>query len=127
MISNVRGRPVLEVRVNQTSRLVLDAFNIRYGGKVMGPYSREDKPNCKPQWHWVAYAQQAEEFLEDVLQALIVKRERALLALDFRKLFKAPNVLPRGLHKDAQKVDRVLGERRAVQAQMAVLNRRGNP
>lgn len=115
----------LHVRINQTSRPILDMYKEKYGGKVQGPYDRH--ANDKPQWFWACDAQKAEDFIVDVLPFLVVKQERGQLALEFRKLFKGDNILPRGPQavRYTNRRDEILAQRSAFYDQMRVLNKRG--
>lgn len=101
----------------------MDAFKSQYGGKVQGPYSRGG--NNKPFWFWAVDAQKAENFLAHALPFLIVKRERALVALQFRKLFKGDSILPRGLNVNPEKTQQILNARSVFYDQMRALNQRG--
>lgn len=72
----------LEVTASNTAKDVLDQFAVAYNGKVRA--IRCTQPHHKQVYQWRVYAKQAGDFLEDVLPYLVVKRERALLALRFR-------------------------------------------
>lgn len=123
MIHRCRRSFNLTVRINQTSREILDSFLLNYGGKVQGPYERGG--NAKPQWFWSCDAAKAEAFLRDVLPYLVVKRERAQHAIEYRALFKDGNILPRGRGKNPEKEAHVLSLRAVGYEKMKSLNARG--
>lgn len=70
----------LEVNATQTTAEVLIAFQEKYGGKV----TKRNKEKSRDLYMWRVYTQNADAFLKDVLPFLIVKQERAKLALEFR-------------------------------------------
>lgn len=125
MIQRVGENYNLTLRVNQTTVPVLNLLRDRYGGKVQGPYARGG--NTKPISFWACDAGKAENFLLDTVGFLVVKRERAEVALRFRALFKSPNILPRGPTSQAQpeKTRRILSERAKLYDEMKKLNQRG--
>jgi len=119
---------LLSVHIVQVDTNILHAFAERYGGSVKGPYSRGEQ--ARPAYHWVVESAKAEAFLRRITPYLIVKRERAELALEFRTLFHGENVLPRGklvndLDQQLAKRARILAERGECYEQMRLLNRRG--
>ena len=67
----------LRVHVTQNDRAPLDWLRERFGGSVL--WERHAPRN--PRHRWVTSGAPAKEFLAAVLPYLIVKRERALLAL----------------------------------------------
>lgn len=127
MVHRCRKSYNLTVRVSQSSREVLDSFRTNYDGKVQGPYNRAGESNSKPFYFWAIDAAKAEKFLVDVLPYVIVKRERVELALEFRKLFKGANILPRGstAANYPERFNHIYRLREDVYNQMRVLNQRG--
>jgi hypothetical protein len=130
MISRGSGTSLflLSCTVTQTDRRPLDLLKEKYAGKVMLGGRRPD--GRKPIYYWSVDAALAESFLLDIQPYLIVKAERVKLALEFRELFKGPNVLPRGklvndLEAQRQKRERILADRRSFYDQMRILNKRG--
>lgn len=118
---------LLTIAAHQSDPLPLMLFKDRFGGKVGGPWARK-QGNGKPLWRWTCEADKAAKALTAMLPWLTVKRERALLALEFRELFKGDNVLPRGTNhvsRFPEKRTRILGARDECYQRMRVLNKRG--
>jgi hypothetical protein len=68
----------LVIQVTQTNLAPLLWLQERWGGSV-SPIKRR-----KPTWAWNAGSRLAEKFLLDVLAFLIVKREQAMIAVEFQ-------------------------------------------
>jgi hypothetical protein len=118
---------LLWVRVNQVVPTPLLMFKQQYGGKINGPTQRGE--NSRPIWGWCAESQVAEDFLQDIVSLLVVKRERVELALEFRSLFKGEYRLPRGNARPTEanlsKRAEVISLRSVAYHEMARLNKRG--
>jgi hypothetical protein len=118
---------LLTVAIVQVKREILDLFVQEFGGKVTGPHIR--KGRGRPIYQWVAEAKVAERFLREVSPYLVVKRERAQMAIDFRVLFRGENIIPRGHgsqnDRNRQKAERIKGLRHEYYLSMKRLNQRG--
>lgn len=118
---------LLSCSVSNTHEGVLYEIQDRFGGSVCR--GGRLPPNCKPIYIWRADSAKADAFLRPITPFLVVKRERAELALKFRELFRGANVMPRGHSTDTPrnqaKCARILTARRECYERMAVLNRRG--
>ena len=119
------GHHVILVQVGNTHRGLIELFGARFGGRVNGPYQPErDKPR-KPMFTWRVTNAKAEGVLRTLLPYLLVKRQQAELALEFR----ATDIIPRGAacyrpHNLAKRA-RILREREDCMARMRALNKRG--
>lgn len=72
----------LNVGVANTHRGVMDEFRSAFGGRID---TRIDKDGYAPCHHWSASMKTIELFLQAMLPHLLIKREQALIALEFRK------------------------------------------
>ena len=119
---------LLQVAVTQVDVAPLLLFRERFGGKVLGPYTRQGS-NSRPISRWVAETGRAEAALRVLLPYLIVKRAQAELGLEFRELFKGENTLPRGCEssrlRNVRKRDHVMALRKDCYDRMRSLNKRG--
>lgn len=121
---------LLKLQLSNTEIAPLLLFKERFGGCVLKPSLRpSDSVRRKPCGQWKCDSKVAEAALRAMLPHLVVKRERTLLALEFRELFKGEFVLPRGREKNhpenVVKRERVLRLRSECYARMRVLNKRG--
>lgn len=127
MIAHPPGRSHwLIVSVWQNTLPVLRLLKDRYGGTVQ--VQHREQGNKRAVYVWKANHAVAEAFLKAVLPWLVVKRERAELALEFRKTFGAgPNcmVTGRGTAADKAHNANVLAVREAYRDRLMYLNRRG--
>lgn len=78
---NKRTDYSLKVRISNTDRPLLNWIVDKYGGKI----HKSGTVNNKIVWAWSIHAQQAETFLKIMMPYLICKKERAKVALEFRK------------------------------------------
>ena len=78
---NKRTDYSLLVRISNTDRALLDWVVANYGGKIY----KSSCVNRKTVWAWLVSTKKAEAFLRDVMPYLICKKERAELALRFRR------------------------------------------
>lgn len=77
-------RPVLEISIYQADKLLIDWFVFHYGGKW---YEHTMKNSTRPGYSWTAPRGKAREtFILQVLPYLLLKREQALLALEYLRL-----------------------------------------
>lgn len=86
---SIRPAPgyTLRVKVTQVAPEVLLLFKARFGGTVAGPYENAGLASgSRPIWRWEASATAAEAFLRAVGPYLIVKRERAEIGLELRRV-----------------------------------------
>jgi hypothetical protein len=111
----------LQVRVSQNDPAVPHMFKDRWGGSIT-EYAQQGQRNRN--WVWVAENASAAQFLEDVLPYLIVKRQQAELALEFRALCVGANALPKGrhVHRLPEKRQRILAARGRCYEQMKQFN-----
>jgi hypothetical protein len=114
---------LLTCSVTQVDPSPLVLFQSRFGGKINGPRSRGG--NARPVYQWTVSASKAEALLRETVDYLVVKRERATLALEFRDLFKGQMILPRGKAQNDEKRQSVLLLRADAHERMRVLNKRG--
>lgn len=116
-------------QIAQVDVNVLMRFRERFGGSVRGDGRTGPRTRTgNPIYVWSVVARDADEFLLTVLPWLQLKRERAVLALEFRLLFVGENRLPRRYLERphvAAKRDRVMAARQGCYERMRVLNARG--
>ncbi len=74
----------LEVQLMQVDKRPLDLVKKHYGGSLS--VRRHDNPKWQDCWHWMSADKTAERLLRDIYPYLIVKKERAEIALRFRDL-----------------------------------------
>lgn len=78
---NKRTDYSLKVRISNTDRNLLDWIVDNYGGKIY----KSTTVNNKIVWAWSVHTQKAENFLNTMMPYLICKKERAKIALEFRR------------------------------------------
>jgi hypothetical protein len=77
-------RPVLEISIYQADERLIKWLLFHYGGKR---YEHTMKNSSRPGWQWTAPRGKArEDFLLEILPYLILKRDQALLALEYMRL-----------------------------------------
>lgn len=121
---------LLHVSVSNTQRKALEPYEQFFGGSIGKPRKNGISPNAKPIHKWSIDSAIAEEFIEEIIPYLILKKPQAELALYFRTLFKEPYVLPRGklinnLTKQKMKRTQVMALREDCYQKMQKLNKRG--
>lgn len=110
----------LYLRVAQVDRSPLDKFTLIFGTGSVNKVRRDD-PN-RPMYHdWCAAGESAARILARMLPYLTVKRERALLGLEFQQI-TGRNRIGRGALTDGE-----LDLRRQYWAKMRFLNLRQVP
>lgn len=82
---NKNGRYYLMVSVNQVNPAPLEILQKSYNGTI-GPHAEKTSTKRKT-WVWRVQGKHADKFLEDILPYLLVKKEEALVALQFRETF----------------------------------------
>jgi hypothetical protein len=117
---------VLQITVSNTRRVALDIYKQYFGGSIT---ETKRSGNHNDIFVWKIDAKKAELFILTIKPFLKQKSVQAQLALEFRKLFKYPYVLPRGntqLRKaDNEKASQVVKLRTGYYKEMAILNKRG--
>ena len=78
-----RYRYRLQLRVINTNKELIDWIKERWGGYI---YSKQ-KPKLRTVYEWYVSDEAAEHLLCDLLNYLIVKRQQANIALDFRATY----------------------------------------
>lgn len=93
MGGRARKRPlhVLAVVVAMCHEEIIVAFHGRFGGEIRREALRE---NRRQQWRWRATGATAASFLAEIEPHLIVKREQALLGLEFTREKRRYKPLP---------------------------------
>jgi hypothetical protein len=77
-------RPVLEISIYQADKRLTDWLTFHYGGKC---YEHTMKNSSRPGFQWTApRGKTRENFVLEILPYLLLKREQALLALEFLRL-----------------------------------------
>lgn len=118
----------LSATVTQVDPAPLLLFRERYGGAVVVRRRPSEPSRDGRDRAWIVQTAQAEAFLREVVPYLVVKYERAVLALEFRDLCKGTNRIPsvgKDLPHNRERIDWVIAERRRCAARMKDLNRKG--
>ena len=77
-------RPVLEISIYQADKVLIDWLVYHYGGKM---YEHTMKNSTRPGYQWTAPRGKAREnFILEILPYLLLKRNQALLALEYLRL-----------------------------------------
>jgi hypothetical protein len=79
-------RYALIITVNNTNPIPLHFFKNRYGGSINTRYFK----SFKPIHSWTITSKNGQRFLEDVLDNLWIKRDEALLGIEFQKRIGLP-------------------------------------
>ena len=112
---NKRTDYALKVRISNTDRPLLDWIVANYGGKI----HKATTINNKIVWCWSVHSKQAERFLQTMMPYLICKKQRALLALEFRKTKDSG-------HKRWYRIPATISAiRKQIYLQMKELNKKG--
>jgi hypothetical protein len=106
---------VLRVSVGNTDPRLMDWLKTTFGGCVWSE-KQSYAPNAKPRFGWELSAKKAEEFLRLLLPYLILKRERAELALAYRQ------TVTRGGRKISHEVEQ---QRQEIHGNLIEFNRKG--
>jgi hypothetical protein len=77
-------RPVLEISIYQADKVLTDWLLFHYGGKV---YEHTMKNSTRPEYQWIApRGKSREDFILEILPYILLKRNQALLALEYLRL-----------------------------------------
>jgi len=74
----------LKLAVEQTDRRPLDMLAEILGVGRVAPVARKPRHGCRPTWRWNCYAGEAADALAALHEFLILKRDQATAALEFR-------------------------------------------
>ena len=111
---NDKGTLHVSVSITNTNLSILDALARQYGGKVYFKNKYSTKHSQAYSWQTQKYS----NFISDILPFLLIKKEQALLALDFlRTIDKSVN--KKGLS------DEVKLKREEIKILLNHLNKRG--
>ena len=77
-----RGSWKMIIEVRNVDKLSIELFHVAFGGSVKPILS--ENPNWKDYWAWTCEARLAETALRAMLPYLRLKRERVLVALEYR-------------------------------------------
>jgi hypothetical protein len=78
------GSPFIRILVVNTEKSVLEEFQSRWGGNIT--HNKRHKENWKRSYTWRISHTRAIQFLNDIQQFLIVKKNQANLAIQFAAL-----------------------------------------
>jgi hypothetical protein len=117
-----RPNYVLRLTVSNTNPLPLRKFQAAHGGSLHLDMKQRGKDLWKPSGVWCLSDDRCATLLAQLLPYLIVKREQALLAIEFRTLMRNHKRMPR---EKRFLPKQVWDERAALKLQMNNLNRRG--
>lgn len=122
---NGKGQPLrLKCVVAQVAFGPVEAFQQRFGGLLnRRAYDSPSRANWSPIHVWRIDCAKAEAFLRTVVPYLILKRERAELALEFRALFQGEERLSR--HPTPEEQAEAATRREDYRLRMVALNQRG--
>ena len=73
----------LTVHLNMANKCIPELFMSHFGGSMNGGFKR--KPNYKIQWRWTVTNKIAYRFLEKILPYLRLKKNEAILGMEFQK------------------------------------------
>lgn len=88
----------LEIQINNLNRELLELFQQYYGGSIYLETKHRISAigtrfiYSKPIYHWLIADRAAEKCIRDIISYLIVKREKAKLAIELRETGKISNV-----------------------------------
>ena len=79
------GEYRMRISITNTDRILLDWVQERYGGYI---YERKKQmPHYKRKYEWCIFAHRPQrKFIEALAETLIIKRDRALIGLEFLNL-----------------------------------------
>jgi hypothetical protein len=87
----------LNIAIGQTTRDVLDLFHAEFGGSIAHTIGKRSYDRgTYYRWDWRCGTAQASNALTQMLPFLIVKREQALLAVEFQSSMGERSLGPRG-------------------------------
>ncbi len=91
-----RYRYRLQLRVTNTNKELVDWIKDRCGGWI----TSRSRGSQRVVYEWVVTDQQAEYILEGMIDYLIIKRDRANIALDFRATYGKSQYRQGGLNQE---------------------------
>jgi hypothetical protein len=103
----------LQVGITNTDREIIDWLLATFGGHVSDNSHAPSRRRQRPCWAWRVMSNEAATFLESILPYLRIKREQALIALEFQAHMQAPLVRP--------VPDAAIRQREAFQARLRAL------
>lgn len=107
----------LSVFIHNTDKRIIDLFNGKYGGYVNIRKRKSDK--WKTGYDWKLSSCQAKNFLKEIVSYLILKKERAKIAIEFQE------VKERKLWRFGQNPKEVLDFYELCYQKMRLLNKKG--
>lgn len=112
----------LRLDVSNTDLSVLGYIKEKFGGNLGPPRSEPLHPNSKPVYHWFTAYKEAYTILKRIVPYLVLKQEKANLALKFYEEQKAWLKRPTPVNKLS---DEELERREILYQSMKELNRKG--
>lgn len=117
----------LMVRLVSVDRVLPEWMNDHFGGALIDNRRQKLVGRSRPSFSWQINSYHAEIFLRAVRPYLLLKAERADVALDFRSTMLAP-LGRKGVKRSVTTnpvTDEVFAKRQALRARMLELNKRG--
>lgn len=84
----------LQVGITNTNREIIDWLLATFGGHVSDNSHSPSRRKQRPCWAWRVMSNEAAMFLEVILPHLRIKREQAMIAVEFQAHMRAPLVRP---------------------------------
>ena len=116
----------VRIGVCNTKRKLLDWIKLRFGGSVLFR-GKPKSPKHSPSYEWRIQAKKAGEIIRLVYPYLILKREQAKIALEFRDTFKESLIYThqKGRFSNTQIKSTIIKKRKELREKMLALNKRG--
>lgn len=111
-----------EIYITNSNKEVMDWLVGNFGGSVRITRYGDKKKNWKDVYKWFLPAKERKNFIENIVQFLIIKKKQAHLLLEFLSLIEAQNGKIRGI-KGLTNAERL--QRENILTQIRTLNRRG--
>ena len=73
------------ITVSNTNPTPLQLLREIFGGNISAVHRKHMRANWRKAWEWICKSKMAETFLENMLPHLILKRDEAKLALEYRR------------------------------------------
>jgi hypothetical protein len=108
-----------QIYIGNTDARVIEWLYRTFGGSIA--LRPSPNPKHKPLWRWLASGKNLNVLLQAVLPYLIVKKEQALLLLEYRTSVTAAR---RG-YRSVEAPPEVVQRRKDIKARMLLLNKRG--
>jgi hypothetical protein len=94
-----RGRKVpsywLQVGITNTDRPLIDWLHATFDGHISDNSHSPSRKNQRPCWVWRTMGTQARAFLQDISPYLRIKKDQALLAIEFQDHIDTPGFAKR--------------------------------